>query len=564
MTKFLKDFSTYLKFTAVFLVLLLVAAFDYYSFYERTRKIEFFEELNDRFGTIQVSIIKLEYTLDMFIVARRFEDTTVGLIKSDIVKLDKELYELVTNPKYFYLINENIMLSDGLVSIVEDWQIVKSEIGSLSEASTQGEVMLIHNAVDLKTILIQEATDRLVGLIVESRNQVLLETRTRVFWTIGGFFSVLILGFFFLYKRIISQAKEASMTALLVKSTESGSRFVEGRGVMGSLMADLNVMLDSIKKDGEVKIRQCEHFEEMADNRACQISALMAINTIAASSLSQDEVLEAGVKEVVGCVGSGAAMVYLDDEHGLRLRASNGVSKSFCMDGAIIPQFIKNLHIGSNSSVVVYDSMDEYPNERFAALMKQNGLNSMVSVQIHFNETLYGYLYVSYTDSGAISIDNLPYLEAVASGFGTYISYINRFRKEYDSKTFLEVLINQLPFGIAIYDRSGTCRMINSTHKKFLGVRSNDHVVGSFRVFEDDVLVEQGMVMSIKKSYEGYATEFIINYDPGAIKRFSFNGVPKKLRITSIPLYDSGGEIANIALLYDAVSEMDEDVGGAD
>jgi tricorn protease-like protein len=103
--------------------------------------------------------------------------------------------------------------------------------------------------------------------------------------------------------------------------------------------------------------------------------------------------------------------------------------------------------------------------------------------------------------------------------------------------------------------------MINSKQKKFLGV-GNDELVGSFRVFEDDVLVEQGMVTSIRKSYEGFVTEFIINYDPGAIKRFYFNGKPSRLRIKSIPLYDSGGEISNIALLYEELTEKEESADG--
>ena len=146
----------------------------------------------------------------------------------------------------------------ALSRLFEDWQIVKSEIGSLSEASSQAEVMLIHNAVDLKTILIQEVSDRLVNTIIESRNEVLLETRARALWTVGGFVSVILLGFFFLYKRILAQARDASITALLIRSTEQSSCFVEGRGIMGSLMSDLNQMLDMLKKDGKNKIHEIE------------------------------------------------------------------------------------------------------------------------------------------------------------------------------------------------------------------------------------------------------------------------------------------------------------------
>ena len=118
MKMFLKEFSIYFKFIIVFVLVLAAAAIDYHSFYNRTRKIELLEGLNDRFDTVRSSVIKLEYTLDMFIVARRFEETTVSLIKRDIMRLDTELREIIANPKFFQLINENITLSDGLVSVV--------------------------------------------------------------------------------------------------------------------------------------------------------------------------------------------------------------------------------------------------------------------------------------------------------------------------------------------------------------------------------------------------------------------------------------------------------------
>lgn len=561
MKNFLKAFSIYLKFIVLFVVIVIVAGLDYYAFYERTRKIEVLEALNNRLDTVRVSIIKLEYTLDMFIVARRFEETTVGLIKRDITRLDTDLGEIITNPKYFRVINENIMFSDGLVSIAEDWLMVKHEIGSLHEASTQAEVMLIHNAVDLKTILIQEVADRLLSIIRETKKEVLHDTRTGALWTVGAFISALLVGFFFLYKRIISQAREISVTAMQIKTTGGGARFAIGRGTIGSLAEDLNSMLDELKKDGEARLGEFEALEQVCREKSCQIAALMAFNTIAATSLSQEKVLEAGVEEVVRCSCIGGAMVYLNDEHGLRLRASSGMNRTFSSDGAIIPQFIKSIQTDAETTTVLYDTLDEFPNERFGALVKSNGYASLCSVPIHSDGRLYGYLYVVNTSVDPLNKEHLPFIEAIASSFGTYIGYIAHFRKEYDSKNFLEMLINQLPVGVAVYDKSGTCRMINSKQKKFLGVGNYD-LVGSFRVFEDDVLVEQGMVTSIRKSYEGFVTEFIINYDPKAIKRFHFNGSPSKLRIKSIPLYDSGGEISNIALLYEEVTEDEESAEG--
>ena len=263
---------------------------------------------------------------------------------------------------------------------------------------------------------------------------------------------------------------------------------------------------------------------------------------------------------MVKCSTPRAAAVFLTDEHGLALKASVGMDKNFSTDGAIIAQFIKDKRVGNEGTISIYETIEEYPNERFGAVVRANGFGSMISVAIEYSGRLYGYIFAAYTDAESIHADEFPFFEAVSSIFGTYIGYITRFRSEYDVNSFLEMLINQLPVGVAVFDRSGTCRMINSTHKRFLGVETSDSIIGHFRVFEDDVLVDQGMITSIKKSYEGYSTEFIIQYDPSNIKKFAFKGIAKKLRIKAIPLYDSGGEISNIALLYDDISESEEGI----
>ncbi|MEK7772982.1 MAG: hypothetical protein AAB307_01435, partial [Deltaproteobacteria bacterium] len=56
---------------------------------------------------------------------------------------------------------------------------------------------------------------------------------------------------------------------------------------------------------------------------------------------------------------------------------------------------------------------------------------------------------------------------------------------------------------------------------------------------------------------EGYSTEFVLNYNPHVIKKYNFfKGPSKSLRIKTCPLYDEGGEISNIFLIYEEVQEQ--------
>jgi hypothetical protein len=122
----------------------------------------------------------------------------------------------------------------------------------------------------------------------------------------------------------------------------------------------------------------------------------------------------------------------------------------------------------------------------------------------------------------------------------------------------MERVVNQVPFGVAVFDISGTCRMVNNVLKRFLGAGSDVGLVGDFQIFEDDVLRAQGMIPTIRKSYEGYGTEFIINYNPALLKKYKFKNAPRRLKISSMPFYDPGGEISSIILLYEDLSDSAE------
>src|SRR3990172_11377418 len=102
-----KSLATGIKLFLAFPVISLVAFWDCRLFLDKAGRIELYDELTYHINSIKVSITRLEYTLDMFVVARRFEDTTVSLIKRDVEHLDVLIGAAVRNPRYAALTREN-------------------------------------------------------------------------------------------------------------------------------------------------------------------------------------------------------------------------------------------------------------------------------------------------------------------------------------------------------------------------------------------------------------------------------------------------------------------------
>lgn len=133
-----------------------LAALVFQLFFQKVRQAELYDELGARLSTIRFSIAKLEYELDIFIVSRQFESTSIDLIKKDVDSLNQSIEEIPGNYNYKTLLGGNALLYDGLNSITEDWHNINIEIARLDDALNADEVMLIHNTVDIHTVLVGE------------------------------------------------------------------------------------------------------------------------------------------------------------------------------------------------------------------------------------------------------------------------------------------------------------------------------------------------------------------------------------------------------------------------
>ncbi|MBI5587697.1 MAG: hypothetical protein HY889_04940 [Deltaproteobacteria bacterium] len=547
------------KFLISLSIIFVIALVDYISFVSKARQIEMYDDLNFRLSSARVSIAKLEYILDMFVVARRFETTTVDIIKHDIDKLDENINEALNRRQYGRILKNNAKLAEGMASISTDWQTIKTEVKRLSHTLPQEEIMLLHNAVDVNTVLVTEKTDRLLSIVAESRKELFSDTKSQALETIIGFALLTLLSSLIFHKKILSPIYRARTTAKRVSSGEASARFDEDKfSAIGLFSEELNRMLDSLIESQVLKDRKNAALAEESGIKTFQMEALSQLMASAGRSISQNDFFNSAVREAVQTGSADGSAVYLLDGDTLRLKASAGFDDNFVREVSSIrvSEMKRFERAEAARSFKVYGeaACDGY------RLFKDRGFESLVCAPILYNNETTGFLYAAFREKEA---PNTAFFEALALSTGALTGHINLFQKEHGQKKFLERVLNQTPFGVAVFDRNGVCLMLNTVLRKYLGVDNRFNPIGEYSIFNDDVFAGEGMVPSIKKSYDGFSTEFIINYNPSLVKKYFFSGTPRKLRVKSIPLYDAGGEISNIVLLYEDLSEFTEETANS-
>lgn len=549
--------SSIQKFFISLSVIFVIVLVDYQSFLGKSRKIELYDDLNYRLSSVRVSIVKLEYILDMFVVARRFEDTTVDLIKNDVEKLDENINGVLAQPRYRELISDNPLLAKDLASMSDDWQTIRTEVKRLNTAMPQDEMILLHNAVDVNTVLVTEKADRLLGIINESRKSVFADSKEQALETVVGFIILTLIASLIIHKKILSPIYKAKATARLVSGGNFQARFSENAlSAAGALSIELNRMLNSLCESIAVKERKGQDIAGESMKKTSQIEALNLLLALGGRSLSLSDLYASAVKESMQAGGADAAAVFLNEDEALRLKSSAGFDDNLVKECSVMPADAL-AGIEKAGAVRQFDNVEDYPYKRYAELLKSAGFKSLSCIPISYNKETAGFLYVA-SKNNAPSPGDTSFFEAVASGAGVLSGHVNLIQQEHHSKKFLERIVNQMPFGVAVFDKSGTCLMLNTALKKLLGTDPKYNPVGEYSLFEDAVFAAEGIIASIRKSYEGYAAEFIINYNPALLSKYFFSGPQRRLRVKSLPLYDAGGEISNIVLLYEDLSDLKE------
>ena len=566
MKRTVKGISITGKFLALLVVLLILAAADYRSFVAKSGRVALYDDINKRLGTVRVSITKLEYLMDMFLAAQRFEVTTVSLIEDDVNSLDRAFNEIFTDPGYNRIRTSREQIAEGLDAMAEDWRVIKDEISRLSTSTDQDEVMLIHNAVDLHTILITEKAERLQGVIGALRSGVYSELRYLLFATLAGSVAILLVLFMAVYRVLVVPSMRIAEASARVSEGWPDARFSgPGKGLAGTVTAELNGMLDSIREAYGARERERDELAARLSGMALQMDALKAVAAIAGRSIRFEDICSGVVKEVMQAGRADAACLFVLDGDSMSLKAAGGFDDNFLREFKVMdrlpPDFCAEGGGGERTSRVLYAPYS-LPCGRLGDFLSSSGFGVVVCAPLEYDGRTTGYLLAAFSERGEAPEENRVFFEAAAHVAGVLGGYIALIQNTHDTRKFLERIIMQMPFGVAVFDREGRPVVSNNLIRKYLGAPGDFDFTARYRLTEDTVFAEEGLLLSMEKAFEGYSTDFIVNYNPAHLEKLDFSGPTRRLKVKCYPLYGAGGDINEIVLICDDLTQLEPAVAG--
>ncbi len=130
-----------------------------------------------------------------------------------------------------------------------------------------------------------------------------------------------------------------------------------------------------------------------------------------------------------------------------------------------------------------------------------------------------------------------------------YIRELYEERKQSEVKlknnqSFLNRIINQSPFAIWVSDKKGTMVKCNVALERLLNI-TDEQLIGKYNVFEDKVVIEQGLIPKIRTVFEeGKTASFSVEWDA---EDLGYRDT-KKVHIegTMFPIHDDKGDLTNV------------------
>ncbi len=548
MTKQAKNFSTTYKFVLLAVFFTALFACDIWLLHKKMQGMERFDELHHRLSVLTTDIVRLEYVLDISVVTKNYEDKRGGAITTDIMNIDKSFKDLA-RADYVQLFSGNtrefIEVRDSMIA---DWKAIFFELKRLREVKTDEELMLIHNVVDMNTFILSESANRLTEF-VEERKVIVLSHRTNIlFLALAVSFLATLVVMFFFYLRMISPFERFFTTLVAFLQGDTRGRMAEDfPGDLGSIAQAVNI---SFEKRRESSLGMSQKLHQLEVEICAKVGKLNALNSVAmmlASSLSQYEVFMVAVSEVLGAVGADGGMVYLKEGGILKLKVSKGFSETFFYKGEDVPLSEKFVGDELAKEPVTFKDLNHYPEGNLKQVLLAEGVESVISTPILNENKVVGFFDVAFRQEEPDMGRHLAFLKAISSNMGVAVGYSALFCKEHKTSTFLERVIQQVPFGLAVFSGDGFCEMANSAFKNMIGGDNSTDFVGNYNIFKDDEFVRQGISTFVKNSYNGRIMTF------GAEYKSSYLGVDKveTFKVVSFPLYDAEGNISQVALSFD-------------
>lgn len=545
----LRGLSIFQKSLIALTIIFAVAAFEYNSFLVKSRKLELYDALQSEVASARASIFRLQHHLEMIVVAWGLESGSIEMLSAGMDHTADSLTAVVADPAYAGILKDEGMIAESVRAVLNDISTIRAELRRLNEAMSREEVILLHNSVDTNTVLAAEKAERLMSHISLRKESVFQEFKSLALKSFAGLALFVIGAAFLLYAKVFHPMRKTVLTAGRILSGETGARFdADDRSEAGRLGGSLNQIIEYAGKEKASSDSECLKLRTAIGEASGQISAIGSLMILAGRTLSETEVFNAALKEVLSRTGAAGTAVYMLEGGELALKSAAGLPEGFT----------KRLKAGpfggwEGGSAEVFDRSSPFA-PVFQGILAGPGMELMAAAPLVYNQETAGFIFAFYSDRAACAGEHLPFLDAVASSVAVMSGHSALFKNERASRMLLERLIGQLPFGLAVFGLDGRCVLMNGRAKQMIGANGGFEAAG-YSVTEDEALRSQGLVASINKSYEGYTTEFIINYAPISARELGLSAPGRKLRIRSFPVYGSGGEVSNLALIYEDLTE---------
>src|SRR3972149_3819898 len=141
MTSPFRRLTIFQKFFITLTIIFVVAIAEYQSFLQKSSKVELYDSIHREISSARVSISKLEYLLDMFVVAWKLEDGTIDIIRERVEQLMTHLRALREDPRYSRIWEEDAMLTVHVDSTQDDLSKRRDDLKCLDDAMSQDEII---------------------------------------------------------------------------------------------------------------------------------------------------------------------------------------------------------------------------------------------------------------------------------------------------------------------------------------------------------------------------------------------------------------------------------------
>ncbi|MBE9531310.1 MAG: hypothetical protein IME98_00725, partial [Proteobacteria bacterium] len=414
-------------------------------------------------------------------------------------------------------------------------------------------VLLLHNSIDMNMFLFYEKTEKLLNEVAVGRHEAFKHIKVLVYWILALTFMLVIgagvifvVGAFYPIKAIADGARR-------VLNGEYNVGFnARTSGEAGDIAEAFNLLENSVNESHLHIEKKTGEFEVVIESARKNVDALTDLADIAGESLSQKEIYMSAINISILNTGAAAAAIYTLDEKGaLKFKAASGIGGSFGDEVSLIPPGERlSVWVDGTSELFLKD-INEYPDGRLKSALSTRGYTSVLSYPIPYNKAVVGIILLIFNDSESLVLSSGSFLKTVASFVGASTGHINFFYEEHARKNFLDSIVQQSPLGTAVFATDGTALMLNATLKRMLGVPKDEDFVGKYKLFEDNILDSNGLLKMIRESFEGHINEALVDYDPSQLTWYDYQGSRMSLKIKSFPIYDAGGEIISVALIYE-------------